>query len=227
MHQPDRLFPTRRLFTALLVGTAVTLPGAPLGAQEPTAQVHEATLPLVPEQEAFWRAIEALCGMAFERVDAPYIMHVRQCFPNEIRIPVHVGSEDGEPWNRSRTWVVTRTPEGLRLKHDHRHEDGSHDEITQYGGDTVDAGSSGVQTFPADAYTQDVIGELVRGAENNIWRMEITPGEVFAYRLTRSTFDNALRWAFDLSKPVAPPPAPWGYEHEAPTHAEATLTGAP
>ena len=58
------------------------------------------------------------------------VMHVRQCSDREIRIPFHVGE------NRSRTWVVTRTPQGLRLKHDHRHEDGTEDRVTQYGGDT-------------------------------------------------------------------------------------------
>jgi hypothetical protein len=182
------------------------------------AQTTDAPRPLAPEQEAFWNAVLALCGQAFARVDAPYVMHVRQCFPNEIRIPVHVGSEDGETWDRSRTWILTRTGEGIRLKHDHRHEDGSEDEITQYGGDTAEVGSPDIQTFPADDFTKEVIGALVSGAEANIWRMEITPGDVFAYRLTRSTFDRALRWAFDLSQPVTPPPAPWGYEQEPPTH---------
>ena len=46
-------------------------------------------------------------------------MHVRECSEDAIRIPFHVGED------RSRTWVVTRTANGLRLKHDHRHEDGS------------------------------------------------------------------------------------------------------
>src|SRR3712207_8407608 len=42
------------------------------------------------------------------------VMHVRDCSPNEVRIPFHVGED------RSRTWIVTRTAAGLRLKHDHR-----------------------------------------------------------------------------------------------------------
>jgi hypothetical protein len=56
------------------------------------------------------------------------------------------------------------------------------------------------------------------GAASARQELEITPGELFAYRLTRSTFDNALRWAFDLSKRVEAPPAPWGYEGTVPTH---------
>ena len=37
------------------------------------------------------------------------------------------------PWD-------TTTATGLRLKHDHRHEDGHPDKVTLYGGDTADAG---------------------------------------------------------------------------------------
>ena len=47
------------------------------------------------------------------------VMHVRDCSADEVRIPFWVGED------HSRTWVVTRTETGLRLKHDHRHEDGS------------------------------------------------------------------------------------------------------
>src|SRR3990170_4674639 len=43
------------------------------------------------------------------------VMHVRECSPGEVRIPLHVGED------RSRTWVITPTGSGLRLKHDHRH----------------------------------------------------------------------------------------------------------
>jgi hypothetical protein len=62
-------------------------------------------------------------------------MHVRVCRDDEIQIPLHVGE------NRSRTWILTRTAEGLRLKHDHRLEDGSDDPVTQYGGDTAADGT--------------------------------------------------------------------------------------
>lgn len=103
-----------------------------------------ASPPLAQEQEAFWAAIEAHCGRAYEgrvaistgsagdtaMAGKRLVMHVRECKPGEIRIPFHVGDD------RSRTWVLTRTATGLRLKHDHRHQDGTPDAITQYGGDT-------------------------------------------------------------------------------------------
>ena len=58
-------------------------------------------------------------------------MHVRKCTADTIRIPFHVGDD------ASRTWVVTRTTTGYRLKHDHRHRDGSEDKLTQYGGNST------------------------------------------------------------------------------------------
>ncbi len=173
----------------------------------------------VPEPETepdaqlvFWEALGELCGQAFEgRVveDVPpdpsfaerrLVMHVRSCDPGEIRIPFHVGDD------RSRTWVVTTTAVGLRLKHDHRHEDGSVDEITQYGGDTLGRGSPEAQDFPADAYTAG----LVPAAAANVWTLEVHPARTFVYALRREGTDRAFRVEFDLTRPVDPPPAPWG-----------------
>src|SRR3712207_206298 len=99
------------------------------------------------------------------------VMHVRDCSPNEVRIPFHVGED------RSRTWIVTRTGPGLRLKHDHRHEDGSEDALTQYGGDTVRAGSPTRQEFPADQFSKDMFVRQNRAVSvPNVWAMEVHPG---------------------------------------------------
>jgi hypothetical protein len=168
-----------------------------------------------PEQQAFWDNLKALCGQAFEGrmvegtapSDATFaaekmVMHVRECGENEIRIPFHVGG------NRSRTWVITRTGTGLRLKHDHRHEDGSEDRVTQYGGDTTGAGSAERQDFPADAFT----AQLIPAAKTNIWTVRVVPGEVFGYGLRREAEGRRFRVEFDLRKPVAAPPPPWGSE---------------
>ena len=122
-----------------------------------------ATTPAASPQDAFFERLSALCGKAFEgRVASPavdadaafagkrLVMHVRNCSTDEIRIPFHVGED------RSRTWVVTRTGAGLRLKHDHRHEDGSEDALTRYGGDTVQAGTAERQEFPADRFSKEM-----------------------------------------------------------------------
>lgn len=130
-------------------------------------------------------------------------MHVRECSANTLRIPVHLGED------RSRTWVVTRTASALRLKHDHRHQDGSEDAVTQYGGDSVSAGTAQRQVFPADQFSKDM---SVRTKDpqgvNNVWVMEVEPGRVFTYKLQRA--NNFVRFGFDLSRPVTAPPAPWG-----------------
>ncbi|HEU4522102.1 MAG TPA: hypothetical protein VFT12_08875 [Thermoanaerobaculia bacterium] len=156
-----------------------------------------------------WSELQSMCGRAYEGrlvegtepSDAELgrqrlVMHVRSCSPAEIRIPFHVGE------NRSRTWVITRTGSGLRLKHDHRHEDGSEDRITQYGGDS--AGTQALRVdFPADAFT----AELLPAAATNVWTMEIDPSRSFTYALHRA--NRRFRVEFDLTRPVAPPPPPW------------------
>jgi hypothetical protein len=164
-------------------------------------------------QDEFWSRLRALCGQAFEgRVvegtapgDAAFagqrlVMHVRACGADEIRIPFHVGTD------RSRTWVLTRTATGLRLKHDHRHEDGTPDRVTQYGGDTADAGTAARQDFPADALT----AELIPAARTNIWTVAVEPGATFVYALRREAEGRRFRVEFDLTRPVGAPPAPWG-----------------
>lgn len=162
-------------------------------------------------QLVFWQSLQDLCGRAFEGVvvesvpadpsfeNRRIVMHVRSCDVAEVRIPFIVGED------RSRTWVLTTTADGLRLKHDHRHEDGTEDEVSRYGGDTEGPGSATAQDFPADRYTV----QLVPQAAGNVWTIEIEPGERFAYALRREGSDRRFRVEFDLSEPVAPPDAPW------------------
>ncbi|MCY7280014.1 MAG: hypothetical protein LH610_03800, partial [Sphingomonas bacterium] len=132
----------------------------------------------------------------------PLVMHVRDCSADTIRLPFHVADD------RSRTWVISRTTTGLRLKHDHRHQDGSEDKVTQYGGDSTTPLSAARQEFPADAFTKALLireGNVAGAA--NIWAVEVNPGATFAYELRRP--GRFFRVEFDLTRPVAPPP-PWG-----------------
>jgi len=128
------------------------------------------------------------------------VMHVRACSANEIRIPFHAGE------NRSRTWVLTRTADGVRLKHDHRHEDGSEDRITQYGGDTRTIANP----LALDFYADDFTAKLIPTAATNIWTVAIDPGRTFTYALRREAQGRRFRVEFDLTRPVDAPPAPWG-----------------
>lgn len=163
------------------------------------------------EAGRFLSNLRAHCGKAYEgRIIDPQpadtafarerlVMHVRGCGTTELRIPFHVGT------NRSRTWVLTRTADGVRLKHDHRHEGGSEDAVTQYGGDGRAEGTAEEQHFAADAFT----AQMIPAAKTNVWTVGITTS-TFVYQLRREGTDRRFRVEFDLSKPVPPPPAPWG-----------------
>ena len=163
-------------------------------------------------QLAFWASLESLCSQTFhgqvvesQPPDETFagktlMMQVRACTDEEIRIPFHVGED------RSRTWVLTWTETGLRLKHDHRHDDGTEDEVTQYGGDSRGPGTAALQEFYADAFT----AVLVPAAATNIWSIEIEPGRIFAYALQREGTDRRFRVEFDLREPRAAAPPPWG-----------------
>jgi len=203
-------FPLAILLTVALAacGGDITEPAS--STVDTTRQADPAGNP----QDAYWANLEALCGQAFEGSvtdgndsDSAFagetlVMHVRECAADELKIPFHVGED------RSRTWVLTRTGAGLRLKHDHRLDDGSEDEVTQYGGDTIDGGSATRQDFYADTFT----AELLPAAATNIWAMEIEPGNYFAYSLRREEEGRYFRVEFDLTTPVEAPPAPWGHE---------------
>ena len=177
--------------------------------------------------DAFMAALATHCGQAFAgRIVAnepaspgpdafegqALVMHVRGCDDptRQLLVPFHVGDD------HSRTWVITRTDAGLRLKHDHRHEDGSPDEQTMYGGETASAGTAVRQEFPVDQDSIELFGRT--GADvstTNTWAMEIEPGRRFLYELSRpegglNPRGRMFQVEFDLTTPVATPPAPWG-----------------
>lgn len=207
------------LSIAAACGDAGERPVADRAAEEGPAGEAAGAMEARAPQDAYWERLQALCGQAYEGSvveDVPatpgpsdfegerLVMHVRECGEDEIRIPFHVGAD------RSRTWILTRTANGIRLKHDHRHEDGTDDEITMYGGDTRDAGTEARQDFHADAYTAD----LIPAAATNIWTMEVHPGDRFVYQLRREGTPRRFGAAFDLSQEVEAPPPPWGHDRE-------------
>ncbi len=182
-----------------------------------------ATAPPPQPADSFFANLRSLCGQAFngrlvtdEAADAdmvgkPMVMHVATCSDSEVRVPFHVGT-DGGGWDKSRTWVFSRTASGLRLKHDHRHEDGSHDAVTMYGGDTATPGSATAQDFPVDAESIAMFQrERLARSVTNVWTVEVEPDVRFTYQLRR-TGENArhFRVEFDLTRSVDAPPAAWG-----------------
>jgi hypothetical protein len=160
--------------------------------------------------------LSAYCGQSFEgRVtstdprdedwaSSALTVEFRSCSDTEIRIPLHVDT------NRSRTWVISRTATGLRLKHDHRHEDGSEDVLTQYGGDTSAVPTSSRAEFPADQFSKDLFErEGIPVSMDNTWSITLTE-TTLAYALDRP--ERHFEVTFDLAQPVETPPAPWGFE---------------
>lgn len=192
-------------------------PAEPASAPAPAQPAPPPTVVLTPADQ-FLDALRPYCGQAFAGSiltneppsDTPdpfegktLVMHVRECGESELRIPFHVGND------HSRTWVLTRTDTGLRLKHDHRHEDGSDDAVTMYGGDTRTPGTAIRQEFPVDAESVKMFeANDLKASVTNVWAMEIEPGQRFVYELGRPK--RLFRVGFDLTTPVDIPPAPWG-----------------
>ena len=178
--------------------------------------VHVPTALADDTQNIFMKNIRALCGKAFagkvisdDPADAGFakeklVMHVRECTDTQIKIPFHVGN------NRSRTWVLTPTGPHLTLKHDHRHKDGTEDTVTQYGGLTINTGSTVRQEFPADTFSKEMFErEGLTVSVDNIWAIEIKKNDHFIYELSRP--NRLFRVSFDLKNPITLPPAPWGH----------------
>ena len=188
-----------------------------LVAESSVAAARPAPLVSIPSHDGFFDNIAAHCGKAYEgkvSVDnaagpssfagKKLVMHVRRCNERELQVPFHVGDD------ASRTWIITKTGSGLSLKHDHRHKDGSDDKSTMYGGHTLDAGFANAQSFPADQYSKELfVSQGIPQSMGNTWQMYIYPKQ-FTYRLVRE--GREFRVDFDLTKPITPPSAPWGYE---------------
>ncbi len=166
-------------------------------------------------QTVFWERLSTLCGLAYagfltvgtEESDryfgeADLKLHVRDCNDDEIRIPFHV-SED-----RSRTFVLRKTDEGLTLHHRHLDEAGQPAPPDNYGGRTLEEGTASRQEFVVDDATVTMLPE----ARYNVWAIEIEPGNYFAYELKRVEEERYFRVEFTLDETIDSPPPAWGAE---------------
>lgn len=162
--------------------------------------------------QIFWNTLQEHCGKAYEGVlelpeeDEAFggkrlVMHVRSCEENVIKIPFFVGDD------RSRTWVLTLKDNKITLEHDHRHKDGTEDDINFYGGTASNSGKTDIQVFPANEHTQ----KLIPAAASNVWWITLDDS-TFTYNLKRLGTDRIFKVVFDLSKTIDTPQAPWGWE---------------
>ncbi|MCC5854224.1 MAG: hypothetical protein JJU10_00890 [Idiomarina sp.] len=197
--------------TALLGLTACSGPDA--------EEQLEPSGPSMSEPHAeFFAALQTLCGKAFagERIVArnddrellqgneALVVHFRECTDTQIFAPFHIERPADGDWDRSRTWIYTLHAERLEINHDHRTPSGEPDELTFYGGYTVEPGSAERQMFIFTERTGEE-GEVLG------WRIEIQLGERYTYG-TMADGDWTWRLDFDLTSHIEPPPAPWGHE---------------
>ncbi len=154
---------------------------------------------------SFYNNLKSLCGKSFSGKqvymqegresweDKDMVMHVTVCEDDVVHIPFHM-EED-----HSRTWMFFNEEGKLRFRHDHRHEDGTPEDLTMYGG-YADAtrGTAYRQVFPADEYTIDVHPRSV----NSEWVVELKDDMgIFCYKLY-SHGELLFEAHFDLTNPL-------------------------
>jgi hypothetical protein len=151
-------------------------------------------------QAAFFSGLQRLCGSSFAGrvVEAPPAdttfsghplrMQVRECSDAEVVIGVEVGDD------RSRSWIVRRSGEGLRLTHVHLEADGSEAANSRYGGATREAGTARRQDFPADSFSI----RMLPARATQAWTLELEPGVRLDYSLHRAATGLRYRFRFDL-----------------------------
>jgi hypothetical protein len=156
---------------------------------------------------AFFGNLSALCGKSFagklvagDDSDADFAKadlraHARECSDTEIRIAFDVGED------KSRTWIISKVGEGLRLKHRHMLKDGPEDPTSQYGGDTQNVGTATRQEFPVDDFSKQMFVKEGRTVSTtNVWAFEVQPDASLTYELSRP--NRLFRVEFDLTKPI-------------------------
>ena len=173
----------------------------------------ETTSGITDEQQLFWENLQVHCGNAYQANNAdatPFYqpfdesitrVHFFNCTDSLTHIALHIGD------NHSRNLLLIKTENTLRLKHDHRNEDGTEEEITMYGGDAPRPGLETRQIFWADDHTADILPQR----HDNFWFLDIMNDSTFAYGVHWPIQGNSIRIEFDITQTIDTPPTPWGY----------------
>lgn len=156
-----------------------------------SADDKDHSMSVLSPAEAFWQQLSLHCGMQYQggmvsddAVDADFasatmLARFEYCSTDEIRVPFWVGDD------QSRTWVFTRQGETIEFRHEHRHSDGSFDDVTGYGGFGESTGVNGQLDFPADEQTKAVFNATgLTISLTNVWTVE-SSAEQFVYQLKR------------------------------------------
>ncbi len=187
-----------------LLGLLVMMACAGRGGQQAREHMLPGSGLADPVERAFFNKLADLCGQSFRGeqqflaegreswAHKDFVMHVRVCEEDRVYIPFHLDDD------HSRTWMFLAEDGRLRFRHDHRHPDGTPEEVTLYGGYANGLGTMYRQDFPADEYTC----ELLPTACFAVWRVELDEeGQTFSYSL----FDKGellFTAVFDLANPL-------------------------
>lgn len=174
--------------------------------QAQKTQTEEVLAPAIENAEAaaFFARFEALCGKAYKGTetyiqegidswaDMELMMYVVRCDADTILVPFRVGD------NRSRTWMFMVEDGQLRFRHDHRHEDGSAEDLNLYGGFSNQKGTAFKQVFPADDYTCKMLERIC----DNEWTVEFSE-DLSSYNYSlRKKGELIITISFDLTQPL-------------------------
>jgi hypothetical protein len=155
-------------------------------------------------ERAFLNKLASFCGQSFRGQEVyvqpgreswagkDLVMHVVVCEENQVHIPFHIDDD------HSRTWMFLVEDGRLRFRHDHRHEDGTPEEQTLYGGYSDGSGDEYRQFFPADGYTIELLNDQLNRQWNIMLNEDLSR---FTYQLL---YHGEVVFAaeFDLSNPV-------------------------
>jgi hypothetical protein len=120
-------------------------------------------------------------------------MYIREFTDTVIYVPFRVGN------NTSRTWMII-LEEGsiLRFRHDHRHEDGTPEDLNLYGGYATKDGTQFKQVFPADDFTCQMLERIC----DNEWTAEFSKDLSKFYYSLRKKGKLIITVEFDLTTPI-------------------------
>ncbi len=165
---------------------------------------QEKTASLTGAEKAFMKNLASLCGKSFQGKETymqegreswaskKFVMHVTLCEEDQVHIPFHLDED------RSRTWMFLIDDGHLRFRHDHRHEDGTPEEQTLYGGYADGTGNAYRQHFPADEYTTELLSDTLDRQWNIVLSEDLSN---FSYQL-QYLGEIVFQADFDLTKPL-------------------------
>ena len=154
------------------------------------------------DQDIFFERFMALEGKRFQGTQVfispnmeswdgfEIVMHVREFHPDVVYMPLRVGV------NTSRTWALYRDNNNrLRFRHDHRHADGTPENLSLYGGFHTTGGNAFTQVFPADEYTCNMAPAIC----DNEWTLSFNEDlSAFSYILNKAG-EKVFQLDFDLT----------------------------